>query len=251
MKRQSHLPRGIALLHEDGDLLVVDKAPGILTEPTRKGEAFTVQGVLDTYVRKGQARSSKRVWPVHRLDRETSGVLVFAKSPDMRERLQAVWHTAVEKTYLAVVWNRPPEPAGNLAGYLYEDADLYVRPLPVDDAPASRARRERLGAKYAETAYEVLDTRAGKTLVRVRLLTGRRNQIRVQFADIGCPLVGDAKYGPDAPPFRARLCLHALSIAFPHPATGARLLFRAEIPDVFLRLFPSLRAESQTSAERP
>ncbi len=239
MKRRTHSIRGVEILFEDDAVIVVDKAPGILTEATRRGEGFTVQSALDLHVRKGQARSSKRVWPVNRLDRETSGVLLFAKSPEIREAIQAVWHSEVEKTYLAIAWGKPPAPNGSFHGYLYEDRDLFVRQLPATDTPANRARIVQLGAKYAETDYEVLAEKADMTLLRVRLRTGRRNQIRVQFADAGCPLVGDAKYGPHAKPFRELLCLHALELSFPHPVTGKRLGFQAALPTVFTRLFPA------------
>ena len=100
-------------------------------------------------------------------------------------------------------------------------------------------RIARFGAKFAATAYEVLAEKSAMTLFKVWLRTGRRNQIRVQFADAGCPLVGDAKYGPNARPFRERLCLHAMSITLPHPADGHSLHFDAEIPTVFRRLFPA------------
>ena len=240
MKRRDHTIRGVRILYEDEALIVVDKEPGILTEATRRGEAFTVQNALDIHVRKGQSRSSRRVWPVNRLDRETSGVLLFAKSLETREALQAVWHTEVGKTSLAIARGRPPAASGTFHGHLYEDRDLFVRQLPADDTPATRERIARLGAKYAETDYEVLAERAGMTLVRVRLKTGRRNQIRVQFADAGCPLVGDPKYGTADKSSRERLCLHALSLSFPHPATGRRLTFRTEVPPVFSRLFPAV-----------
>ncbi len=239
MKRRNHSIRGVNILFEDDSVIVADKAPGILTEATRRNEGFTVQSALDIHVRKGQARSAKRVWPVNRLDRETSGVLLFAKSPEIREAIQSFWHSEVEKTYLAIVWGKPPAAAGTFRGYLYEDRDLFVRQLPADDTPVNRLRIKQLNAKYAETDYAVVSEKAEMTLLRIRLRTGRRNQIRVHFADAGCPLVGDAKYGPGARPFGERLCLHALELSFPHPLAGRRLTFRAAVPAVFIRFFPA------------
>lgn len=230
MKHLSHKIRGIDILYEDNDIIVVNKEHGILTEETRKGELFTAENALNNYVRKGQARSSKRVWLVHRLDRDTSGLLIFAKSEFVRESLQAVWHEKVEKIYIAAVWGTPPAKSGTLTGYLYEDKNLFVRQLSSPD--------ERFLTKFAQTDYEVIADDHGMTLVKVRLHTGRRNQIRVQFADIGCPLVGDSKYGPHAKPFRERMCLHAYSLTFPHPVTGKQLSFTTDIPQVFIKLFP-------------
>lgn len=223
--------RGIDILFEDDDLLVVDKAAGVLTEATRRKEAFTAENALNAYIRKGQPRSSKHVRLVHRLDRETSGALVFAKTDEVCEFLKDVWHDAVEKTYLAIAWGEPSPPSGTLAGYLYEDRDLFVRQLR--EPPA----RGGPPVKFAQTDYRTLASRRGMSLVAVKLRTGRRNQIRVQFADAGHPLVGDEKYGPGAKPFRERMCLHALSISFPHPRTGRPLLFEAPVPPVFIRLF--------------
>lgn len=225
-KRSRHRPAGLEILYEDDDLIVVDKTAGLLTEATRKGEARTAENILDDYVRKGCRRSSRRVWLVHRLDRDTSGVLLFAKSEEARDILRENW-PGVVKIYLAAVWGHLREPSGVLTGYLYEDDAFFVH----------QTRDER-GGKFARTDYEALSERNGMTLVRVRLHTGRKNQIRVQFAAIGHPVVGDGKYGRHARPFRERLCLHAKSISFPHPRTGERLFFETPSPGVFDRLFP-------------
>ena len=233
---QSRRIHGLQILFEDDHVIVVDKAAGVLTEATRRGERFTAENALNIHVRKGQARSRKCVRLVHRLDRETSGVLVFAKTDEACEFLKARWHEDVVKRYLVAVWGRPDPPSGALRSYLYEDADLFVRNVAEGDLAAlPRALRERV--KFAETRYETASSRRGMSLVEATLRTGRRNQIRVQFAAAGHPVVGDPKYGEGVPRFAERMCLHAHKIAFPHPATGELLSFTAPAPPVFTRLF--------------
>ena len=220
---RKHRPRGVEILHEDRDLFVVNKAPGLLTTGTRRDEAFTAENVLSDYLRKGCSRSNKHVFLVHRLDRETSGVLLFAKSEEAQERLKSNWK-ATEKLYLAAVRGHLKEKSGVFSSYLAENEDLYV--YSVDDPAQGR---------LSQTAYEVIKETPSLTLVKIRLLTGRKNQIRVHFAENGHPVVGDPKYGTNDP-FRERLCLHAKSISFDHPHSGKRLFFDTPIPDVFNRL---------------
>lgn len=236
MNSSRHKIRGIDILYEDSSIIVVEKAEGILTEETRKGETFTAENALNNYLRKGQARSSKRVWLVHRLDRDTSGILIFAKNELIREKLADVWHTAVVKTYIAAVWGCPENDTGTLCGYLYEDRNLFVRQLSVNEAKKLSPSDFAL-LKYAETEYEVTARNRNMSLLKIHLHTGRRNQIRVQFASIGHPLVGDRKYGPHSPPFKERMCLHAISIDFPHPVTGKPMHFETAVPRVFQKLF--------------
>jgi tRNA pseudouridine32 synthase/23S rRNA pseudouridine746 synthase/23S rRNA pseudouridine1911/1915/1917 synthase len=220
-----HAPRGVEILHEDRDLFVVCKAVGVLSTGTRRNEAFTAENVLSNYLRKGCARSTKHVYLVHRLDRETSGVMLFAKSEEAQERLKDNW-SKNEKTYYAAVRGHLKEKQGTLSSYLAEDEDLFV--YSVKD-PAQ--------GKLSKTAYEVVAENPTMSLVKINLLTGRKNQIRVQFAEIGHPLVGDPKYGHNDP-FKDRLCLHAKTIAFDHPYSGKRLTFDTQLPQTFLWLFP-------------
>jgi len=231
-----HRPRGLEILHEDRDLFVVNKATGVLTTGTRRDEAFTAENVLSEYLRKGCARSSKRVYLVHRLDRETSGVLLFAKSEDAQQRLKDNWK-ATEKLYLVAVRGHLKEKRGMLSSYLAENEDLFV--FSVDDP--SRG-------KLSQTLYAVIKETPSLSLLKIKLLTGRKNQIRVQFAEAGHPVVGDPKYGRNDP-FRERLCLHAKSIAFNHPHSGQRLFFDTPIPETFSRLARGLtEAEWQATA---
>ena len=218
-----HRPRGLEILHEDRDLFVVNKATGVLTTGTRRDEAFTAENALSDYLRKGCARSSKRVYLVHRLDRETSGVLLFAKSEEAQQRLKDNWKST-EKLYLAAVRGSLEAKRGLFSSYLAENEDLYV--FSVDD-PAQ--------GKLSQTAYAVVKETPPLSFVKVKLLTGRKNQIRVQFAEAGHPVAGDPKYARNDP-FRERLCLHAKSIAFDHPHSGKRLFFDTPVPDVFVRL---------------
>jgi RluA family pseudouridine synthase len=197
-------PRGVEILHEDRDLFVVCKAVGVLSTGTRRDEAFTAENVLSNYLRKGCARSTKQVYLVHRLDRETSGVMLFAKSEEAQQRLKDNWANN-EKTYYAALWGHLKDQHGTLTSYLAEDDDLFVYSV-----------KDPSQGKFSQTAYEVVAENPTMSLVKINLLTGRKNQIRVQFAEIGHSLVGDPKYGRNET-FRERLCLHAKSIALDHP----------------------------------
>ena len=233
---RKHRPRGLDILHEDRDLFVVDKEAGVLTTGTRRDETFTAENVLNDYVRKGCARSSKHVWLVHRLDRETSGVLLFAKTEEAQQHLKDNWK-ATEKLYLAVVRGHLAEKRGMFSSYLTENEDLYV--FSTNDP--SRG-------KLSQTAYTVIKETPALSFVKIRLLTGRKNQIRVHFAEAQHPVLGDPKYGRDKQ-FRERLCLHAKSIAFDHPHSGKRLFFDTPIPVTFARLAQGLTEADWQNAE--
>lgn len=219
---------GFKIIYEDDDIYVTFKDAGLLTEATRRHEPFTLEGALNDRLRKGQSRSRRHVWLVHRLDRDTAGVMVVAKSEEASEALKGCWHEAVVKQYLAVVRGVPDPPSGVLKGCLYGDADLFVRQIPESAARAFTARHPGVALKYAETAYETLGAKRGMALLRLTLATGRRNQIRVQLADAGWPILGDAKYGAPSRGASAPLHLHAFRLSFPHPRTGERMTF--EIP---------------------
>lgn len=208
------------ILFEDDDLLVIDKPVGLLTTHTKvwgrvaRETQVTAENLLNDYIRKGQLKSRKRVWLVHRLDRETSGVLMFAKREEVAEALRADWHALTEKTYLARVQGVLGEESGVFESWLKEDADGYrVRSVP-----------ERAGGKPAKTSWRRISVEDGTTLVEVRLHSGRKNQIRVHFAEAGHPVVGDGKYGG---PKAGRMYLHALSLQVKHPRYPEP--FRSEI----------------------
>ena len=205
------------ILHEDRDVIVIDKAAGLLVQDLQRGER-TVEGALSEYVRKGQAKSRRRVYLVHRLDRDTSGVMVVAKTAEAQEYFRSRWNEITEKTYLARVAGTMPEQEGCFESYLAEDADGY-RVRSVKDVEKGR---------LARTEWTVLSKSRGTALVRVVLRSGRKNQIRVHFAEAGHPVVGDVKYG--GRPSSAGLCLHAWRLAFIHPHTGKKLFFETALP---------------------
>ena len=215
----SRLP--FPILFEDRDLVVIDKPAGLLTTHTRVGgrrareSQTTAENLLNDYVRKGQLKSGRRVWLVHRLDRETSGVMMFAKSEAFAERLRADWNALTEKTYLARVAGEMSAESGEYESFLREDSDGYrVRSVPSG----------RPGAKAARTSWRRLSTEAGTTLVEVKLHSGRKNQIRVHFSEAGHPVVGDVKYGGEP---ASRMYLHALELRLKLPRYPEP--FRAEI----------------------
>jgi RluA family pseudouridine synthase len=235
--RPALLPHGLVILYEDQEILVVDKPPGLLTIGTERDKSRTAYFILTDYVRKGCARSRNRVFIVHRLDRETSGVLVFAKSEEAKLRLQGAWNET-EKKYLAVVHGRCKKAAETISTYLAENKAHVV--YSTSDATKG---------KLSHTAYRVLKQTQDFALLEADLLTGRKNQIRVHLAGIGHPIVGDRKYGLAKDPY-AGLALHARSISFRHPFSGRRLTFAAKVPAYFSKLVGSIAyQESPPSRE--
>ena len=225
MKR-AHTDRlhGIRILHEDPDVIVIEKPAGLLVQALRHGREPSVEAILTDYVRKGQWKSRKQVYLVHRLDRETSGVMMVSKTEAVQDYFRSNWNELTEKTYLARIEGTLPAESGVFESYLYEDADLFVRSTP-----------DKAKGKYARTEWRVVGTdptpHVGTdptTLVEAVLKTGRKNQIRVQFADAGHPVVGDAKYGHGK---RGQtLCLHAWKLKFVHPHSHRELSFETELP---------------------
>jgi len=214
------LARGLEILYEDKELLVVNKPAGLLTVGTETNKSRTACYILTDYVRKGCLKSRKRVFVVHRLDQWTSGVLVFAKSEEVKLRLQAQWKETA-KRYLAVVYGSPVKKEDTITSYLAENKACVV--YSTTDAAKG---------KLARTAYKVLKETKEFSLLEIGLLTGRKNQIRVHLADIGLPIVGDRKYGKAGDVHR-RLALHSKSISFKHPAGGRQMIFEARTPAYF------------------
>jgi 23S rRNA pseudouridine1911/1915/1917 synthase len=209
---------------EDDDLLVVEKPSGLLSVATETGREGTAYRQLTEYLKQRHPRSRERVWIVHRLDRETSGLMVFAKTAEAKRSLQSNWDAAV-KRYRAVVEGRMPEAArGELESDLNES-----NPHKVFSARPSELTR------HAVTRYEVVAIAAERTLVELTLETGRRHQIRVHLADAGYPVVGDERYGASTNPAK-RLALHATGLAFAHSRTGAHLAFDSPLPKELARL---------------
>jgi RluA family pseudouridine synthase len=217
------LPRGLVLLHEDRDILVVDKPAGLLTMGTESDKIRTAYFILTDYVRKGYSKSRNRIFIVHRLDRETSGILVVAKSIEAKLCLQDQWKETAKK-YLAVVHGQCDRKAETITTYLIENKAHIV--YSTTDAAKG---------KLARTAYKVLKQTKHFALLEVDLLTGRKHQIRVHLANIGHAVVGDKKYGKGDRGV-TRLALHARSISFKHPFSGERLTFETKVPAYFNQL---------------
>ncbi len=218
-----HQPKGLTLLHEDQETIVVIKPFGLLTIGTDHDKSRTVHAILNDYVRRGNPKSRHRAYVVHRLDRDTSGILVFAKNEGAKRFLQENW-TDTEKQYLAVVHGRILPPEGTISGYLAENSALKVFTTP-----------DPSKGKPARTEYRTLREARGVTLLEIKLLTGRKHQIRVHLADKGHPVLGDRKYGKgdDGHPW---LALHAQSLTFTQPVTGERLTFSTPVPPYFVKI---------------
>ncbi len=218
-----HQPKGLIILHEDRDIIVVDKAPGLLSMGTDREKEATAYYRLTDYVRKGNSKSHQRVYIVHRLDREVSGILLFARSEKAKNSLQDQWDH-VEKHYLAMVRGIPPESEGVFTSYLVENGVHSVH-----------STKDSKRGKLSQTAYKVLGHSKGLSLLDINLLTGRKHQIRVHLSEHNLPIVGDKKYGGKRPGDK-RLALHAKSIAFKHPHSGEPCFFETRIPHLFSRV---------------
>jgi 23S rRNA pseudouridine1911/1915/1917 synthase len=212
---------GITIVYEDAHLIVIDKPPGLLTVATESEKIDTAFVRLSMHL---AARNAGRPFVVHRLDRETSGLLLFARNPQVRDELQANWE-GVMKTYRAVVEGAPHPGEGLIENYLTEGRDLRVR-------ASTHAGKD---ARRAVSQYKVRETRGLYSLVEVELRTGRKHQIRVHMAGLGCPVAGDKVYGATTNPAK-RLCLHAWRLRFTHPVTGAGAEVESPLPVVLERV---------------
>ena len=209
-------PKGLGLVYQDEAIVVVDKPAGLLTVATERERARTAYRLLWDYLQAQRPRA--RPFIVHRLDRETSGLLVFAKSPEAKQQLQAQFEErTVQRVYTALVKGHLREQSGTLESRLVEDRSLRVH-----------TARGAAG-KTAITRYRVLARGQDTTLLELSLDTGRRRQIRVQLAGIGHPIVGDREHGGPGGQFR-RLCLHATRLGFIHPGNGKAMRFESAAP---------------------
>ena len=208
------------LLYEDADLLAIDKPAGLLSTANEREQERTAFRAVSDWLRD---RGEGRAFLVHPLDRDTSRVLLFAKSEAVQQRFQNEWNTLIRRRwYRAVVEGAPPEPAGTIRTQLRENRIHKVYSV-------------RSGGKTAVTHYQVERLGADYALLAVAIDTGRKNQIRVHFSELGCPVAGDKVYGAATDPL-GRLCLHAHELSFAHPVTGAELLLSSETPRGFSRL---------------
>jgi 23S rRNA pseudouridine1911/1915/1917 synthase len=212
------IPAPLRLIHEDADLLVIDKAPGLLTIADLSERERTAYRLLRDWM---EGRDAGRIFIVHRLDRETSGLLVVARTIKAKNALQEQFRARTpERRYVARVEGAVREESGTLTSRLVEDRSLRVRPT-----------RDPRQGREATTRYRVLERGADTTLLELTLETGRRGQIRAQLAALGHPIVGDRAYGSRWDPLR-RVCLHATRLGFTHP-DGRRVVFESPPPSGF------------------
>jgi 23S rRNA pseudouridine1911/1915/1917 synthase len=216
--------RGIKILFEDKFLIIIEKEAGVLSIATEKQKENTAYSILSGYVKNQDPKN--RIFVVHRLDRETSGIMMYAKSERIQKALQLNWNDNIlERSYLAVVEGKLPKKEDTIASYLVESKALIVY----------STQQISLG-QHAITHYEVLKTTNRNSLVKLNLETGRKNQIRVHMQDLGNPIVGDEKYGASTNPIK-RLGLHAWVLAFKHPISEKEMHFETEMPNSFIKLF--------------
>ena len=217
--------KGIKVVYEDEYLIAVEKASGILSIATDKEREKTAYNIVKNYVK--SRNPLEKLFIVHRLDRETSGVMIFAKTEEMQQILQTNWQKMVlERTYVAVVEGKVEKNSDTIVSYLKENSAFVT----------FSSDKEIEGSKKAITHYTVLKRSKGFSLVEANIETGRKNQIRVHMQSLGHSIVGDKKYGATTNPL-GRLGLHAKSIIFKHPKTGKVLSFQTGIPPKFSGMF--------------
>jgi 23S rRNA pseudouridine1911/1915/1917 synthase len=212
------------IVYEDQHLIVIDKAAGLLSMATESEKRITAFSLLSRHVKK-QNRENK-IFIVHRLDRETSGLMLFAKNEEIKNQLQEFWNeTILERTYIAIVEGRVEQQEGTITSYLSEDK---VYKMHSSAAPDS--------GQKAITHYSVIRESDSYSMLKVNLETGRKNQIRIHMQEMGHSIIGDKKYGALSNPIK-RLGLHAQQLSFVHPASGKKMDFESKIPRAFLRVF--------------
>lgn len=221
--RKERKLKGLKIVFEDDDLIIVDKEAGFLSVSTDKEKLRTIYGVLNEYVKKKSKNA--RVFVLHRLDREVSGFLVFAKSLDLQDVFQKNWDNLVkEYIYTAVVQGKPEQDEGTVVSWLTENKNFVMMSSTIDN-----------GGLKSVTHYKVVKSVGRYTLVDFNLETRRKNQLRVQMQSIGHTIVGDKKYGATDNPIK-RIALHVREIALKHPVTGQLLEFKSPIPKVMQQL---------------
>ncbi len=216
------LCKHVKIIYEDKDIIVIEKSEGILSMASAPGQ-FCVKTILDEYFRKRHFPCTAHV--VHRLDRETSGLMIYAKQMDMRKVLEENWHDIVyDRRYVALLCGKMEQEGGTVHSWLKDNKAYVTYSSPVNN-----------GGKEAITHYRRINTNGRFTLAEMRLETGRKNQIRVHMADLGHPVAGDEKYGNGMNPIH-RLALHAFRLHFYHPRTGQPMQFETPYPTAFTRL---------------
>lgn len=218
-----HQPKGITILYEDKDIIVINKINGLLTISTERERENTAYFLLTDYVRKGNSRSQNRVFIVHRLDRDTSGVLVFAKSESVKRFLQENWKDFTKK-YFAVVHGQLSEKEGIITSFLAENSIGRMYSVKNQDK-----------GKFSKTGFKVIKENSKFSMLEIELFTGSKNQIRVHFSEKGHPVAGDKMYGVPEKGIK-RLALHSASITLIHPFSKKTMVFETLAPTYFSEL---------------
>lgn len=209
--------RRVKLVYEDEDIIVIEKGYGLLSVGTGKANEETAYDIMKEYLKLKDPRN--KIFVIHRLDRDTSGLMMFAKNQEAKEIMQHNWNNMVlNRTYVAMVEGTPENEKGTIKSYLKENAAFEVYST---DNPEE--------GQLAVTRYKILKKKAGYTLLELELDTGRKNQIRVHMKDLGNPIAGDRKYGAKSSPVH-RLALHAQTLRFVHPTTRKEMNFVAKLP---------------------
>lgn len=213
----------LSIVYEDDDIIVINKGYGLLSMGTDRVKEGTAYSIIRDYVKR--KNPANKIFIVHRLDQHTSGLMMFAKSAEAKDKMQHNWNNMViERRYVAVVEGKIETPEGDIRSYLAENTrhEVYSTDNPEE-------------GKLAVTHYRVLKSANGYTLVELQLQTGRKNQIRVHLKDLGHPIAGDRKYGAKTSPAH-RVALHALTLRFIHPVTGRDMNFSSQMPPSFLAM---------------
>lgn len=217
---KKYRPEGFEILHEDRDLIIVDKEPGKLSVAALWNKDSTVHSDLNHYIRKGNPRASKVVYVVHRLDQATSGLMVFAKSESAQQFLKNNWQK-MKKNYVTLVHGRLKDKNGLIESYLEEDEDYHMH-----------SSQDASKGKLARTEYEVVKESDNFSAVKINLLTGKKNQIRVHMSEQQCPIAGDSKYGPKTSKIR-ELMLHSYRLQLIHPFNKEVFTVESPVPERF------------------
>lgn len=221
---------GLKIVYEDRYLIVIEKEPGLLSIATETEKRGTAYSILSDYVKENNAKN--RIFVLHRLDRETSGLMMFAKDQETQEQLQYHWERAVTaRSYVALVEGEMQQPQDTIVSWLKEGKTFVVHSSPTDN-----------GGMKAITHYRVMKSNRNYSLLSVTLDTGRKNQIRVHMQSIGHPVVGDKKYGATHNPIK-RIGLHAIELSFIHPVTNQLLEFTTPVPRKFTSVFSAEKKE--------
>lgn len=235
--RKEKKMKGLKIVFEDEDLIIVDKEAGFLSVSTDKEKMRTVYGLLNEYVKK--QNKNARVFVLHRLDREVSGLLIFARSAELQDIFQKNWDNLVKKyLYTGVVEGIPAKKEDTLVSWLTENKNFVMMSSSYDN-----------GGLKSVSHYKVFKSVGHYSLLQFDLETRRKNQIRVQMQQIGCPIVGDKKYGASKNPIK-RIALHAGELQLKHPTTGELLEFKSSFPKVMQQLLMVKKKEESDKLDK-